>query len=113
MNNITVAQLFEGFYIMRPKYVALWKLIDDYDKKHVANNYPYQTVEVEHILRVTYGLMGATKETALNKIYLEKIGSLCDKINIETPDSKQIDELKDAIHHLYELGFPNKSGQPC
>jgi len=109
MTELTPAQIFEGCIIMKPKYLTLWNLIDTFDKKHLQSNYPYQTDEVKQILRITFGLLSDTKETPVNKPYLEKIRTLCSKINIDNPDYLQINELKDLIHHLYEYGFPNKN----
>ena len=110
MNELTaqeIKQRFEGFFILKPKYEKLWLIIDEFDKKHIEKNYPYQTSEVKMILRITYGLLANTTETKYNVRYLNEIRKVCEAIRPENPDFRQIDELKDLIHRLCVYGFPN------
>ena len=108
MKRLTVTEMFEGFIISRPKYVALWELIDQFDKSHIELNYPYQTSEVKKILRMTYAILSTTKPTDYNREYLAMIKTTCDGIDPEKPDYMQINKLKDLVHHISEYGFPCK-----
>jgi hypothetical protein len=106
----------------------VWKLIDNFDTKHVTNDYPYQQREIEMILNKTADSLNKTtiitKELELDFAQIENL--LNDIIrkseSLYHNDDKQknilflkINILKDEIHRLYtkyhENALKEKQGQ--
>ena len=105
----------------------VWKLIDNFDSKHVTNDYPYQQREIEMIISKTADSLNKTniitKELELDFAQIENL--LIDIIRKGESlyhDDKQknilflkINILKDEIHRLYtkyhENALKEKLGQ--
>ena len=107
--NQEIRERFEGFIIQRPKWEALWKIIDGYDTKHAEKNYPYQLAEIELVLKKTEQLLAITTRTSYSEFYLKCIKDICDVITHTKTKSKDclINQLKNTVHHLCFYGFPH------
>jgi len=107
----------------------VWKLIDDFDSKHVESDYPYQQREIEAIINNTTKALSKTtfiaKDMELNFVQIENLLNdiirSSESFHYHNDDKKNIlflktDILKDEIHRLYtkynQYSLREKTRQP-
>jgi len=92
----------------------VWKLIDNFDTKHVTNDYPYQQREIEMIInKIVDSLNKTTIITKELELDFAQIENLLNDITRKSENLYQNDDnqknilflkiniLKDEIHRLY------------